>query len=35
VGAVDGLGFDGGIPPGIEEVDVVGGGEVEARGRRL
>ncbi len=30
VGAVDGLGFDGGVPPGVEEVDVVGGGEVEA-----
>src|SRR5215210_874443 len=30
VGAVDGLGFDGGVPPRVEEVDVVGGGEVEA-----
>src|SRR6185436_1832895 len=28
VGAVDGLGFDRGIPPGIEEVDVVGGGRL-------
>ncbi len=30
VGAVDGLGFDGGIPPGVEEEDVVGGGEIES-----
>ena len=30
VGAVDGLGFDGGVPPGIEENHVAGGGEVEA-----
>ena len=30
VGAVDGLGFDGGVPPGVEEEDVVGAGEVEA-----
>ena len=31
VGAVDGLGFDGGVPPGVEEEDVVGAGEVEAQ----
>ena len=30
VGAVDGLGFDGGIPPGFDEDNVVGGGEVQA-----
>jgi hypothetical protein len=30
VGTVDGLGFDGGVPPWVEEEDVVGGGEVEA-----
>jgi hypothetical protein len=30
VGAVDGLGFDGGIPPRIVQHDVAGGGEVEA-----
>ena len=30
VGAVDGLLLDGGVPPGVEEEDVVGGGEVEA-----
>src|SRR5215210_230137 len=35
VGAVDGLGLDGGVPPGIEEVDVVGGGEVQAQPPRL
>jgi hypothetical protein len=31
MGAVDGLGFDGGIPPGIVEDDVAGGGQVQAR----
>ena len=31
VGAVDGLGFDGGVPPGIEEVDVIGGGEIQSK----
>jgi hypothetical protein len=30
VGAVDGLGFDSGIPPGVEQEDVIGGGEVKA-----
>ena len=30
VGAVDGLGFDGGVPPGVEEDDIGGGGEIEA-----
>jgi hypothetical protein len=30
VGAVGGLIFDGGVPPGVEQEDVVGGGEVEA-----
>ena len=30
VGAVNGLAFDGGVPPGIEEDHIVGGGEVEA-----
>src|SRR5262249_31714991 len=29
VGAVDGLHFRGGIPPGIDDVDVVGHGQVE------
>ena len=27
---VDGLSFDGGVPPRVEEIDVVGGGEIEA-----
>jgi hypothetical protein len=31
VGAVDGLRFDGRVPPGIVEDDVAGGGQVEAR----
>jgi hypothetical protein len=30
VGAVDGLRFDGGVPPGIVKNDVAGGGEIEA-----
>ena len=30
VGAVDGLVFDGGVPPGIEEDDVAGGSQVQA-----
>jgi hypothetical protein len=30
VGAVGGLIFDGGVPPRVEQEDVVGGGEVEA-----
>jgi hypothetical protein len=30
MGAVDGLGFDGGVPPGVVEDDVAGGGEIEA-----
>lgn len=30
VGAVNRLGFDGGVPPGVEEIDVIGGGEIEA-----
>ena len=30
VGAVDGLGFDGGVPPGVVKDDVAGGGEVES-----
>ena len=30
VGAVGGLGFDGGVPPGIEVDDGVDGGEIEA-----
>src|SRR5688572_12312475 len=30
VGAVDGLVFDGGVPPGVEEDDIAGGGEIEA-----
>lgn len=30
MGAVHGLGFDGGVPPGVVEDDGVGGGEVEA-----
>ena len=29
VGAVGGLGFDGRVPPGIQQEDVVGGSEVE------
>ena len=28
--SVDGLGFDGGVPPGVVEDDVTGGGEVES-----
>ena len=35
VGAVDGLGFDGGVPPGIEQEDVLGGGEVQAEAAGL
>ena len=35
VGAVDGLGFDGGVPPGVEQEDVVGAGEVEAEAAGL
>src|SRR5450755_2936826 len=35
VGAVDGLGFDGGIPPGVEQKDVLGGGQVEAQSSSL
>src|SRR5690606_7074684 len=30
VAAVDGLGFDGGVPPRVEEEDIARGGEVEA-----
>ena len=30
VGAVDGLRFDGGVPPGVEQEDVVGVGEVQS-----
>jgi hypothetical protein len=33
--AVGGLLFDGGVPPGVEEDDVVGGGEVEAEAAGL
>ena len=35
VGAVDGLVFDGGIPPRIEEDDVAGGGEIQAEAAGL
>ena len=35
VGAVDGLGLDGGVPPGVEQEDVVGGGQVEAEAAGL
>src|SRR5262245_15211923 len=35
VRAVDGLRLDGGIPPRIEQVDVVGGGEIEPQPSRL
>jgi hypothetical protein len=35
VGAVDGLGLDGGVPPRIEQVDVVGGGQVEPQPSRF
>ena len=35
VRAVHGLGLDGWIPPGIEDVDVVGRGEVEPLAARL
>jgi hypothetical protein len=35
VGAVDGLGFDGGVPPGVEEDDVGSGGKVEAESAGL
>src|SRR5207247_9868878 len=31
--AIDGLGFDGRVPPGIIEHDVTGGGEVQAGAR--
>ena len=30
VGAVDGLGLDGRVPPGVEQVNVLGGGQVQA-----
>src|SRR6185312_16370499 len=30
MGPIGGLGFDGGVPPGVAEEDVVGGGQVEA-----
>ena len=35
VGAVDGLRLDGGVPPGVEQVDVVGGGQVQAEAAGL
>ena len=35
MGAVDGLGLDGGVPPGVEQVDVVGGRQVEAEAAGL
>ena len=35
VGAVDGLGFDGRVPPGVEQEDVVGGRQVEAQAARF
>jgi hypothetical protein len=35
MGAVDRLSFHGGIPPRVEQVDVVGGGEVETVAARL
>jgi hypothetical protein len=31
VGAVDGLSLNGGVPPGIEEEDISGGGQIEAK----
>ena len=35
MGAIDRLGLDGGIPPGIEQEDVFGGGQVQAEAARL
>ena len=35
VRAVDGLGLDGGVPPGVEQVDVFGGGQVQAQAAGL
>ena len=35
VRAVDGLGFDGGVPPGVEQVDIFGGGQVQAEAAGL
>jgi len=35
VSAIDGLCLDGGIPPGIEDEDVIGGGEVQPESARL
>ncbi len=35
VRAVDRLGLDGGVPPGVEQVDVVGGGQVQAQAAGL
>ena len=35
VRAVDGLGLDGGVPPGVEQVDVFGGGQVQAEAAGL
>ena len=35
VRAVDGLGLDGGVPPGVEQVDVLGGGQVQAEAAGL
>jgi hypothetical protein len=35
VGAVDGLGLGGRVPPGVEEEDVLGGGKVEAEAAGL
>jgi hypothetical protein len=35
VGAVDGLRFDGGIPPRIEQIDILGGVQVQAQAAGL
>ena len=35
VRAVDGLGLDGRVPPGVEQVDVLGGGQVQAQAAGL
>ena len=35
VRAVDGLGLDGRVPPGVEQVDIFGGGQVQAQAAGL